>query len=124
SKNHLLTTIAWRIGGKTDYAQEGSVFIGGAVVQGLRDGFKLIRSAPEISDLAATVKDSGGLFLVPACAGLGAPHWDSNARGLLIGITRDATGAHVARAALEVVAFQVIDLLEAMQSDTGKKLRE
>jgi len=124
SKNRLLTTIAWKIGQKTDYAQEGSVFIGGAVVQWLRDGLKLIRSAPEINDLAATVKDSGGLFLVPAFAGLGAPHWDSYARGLLIGITRDATGAHVARAALEGVAFQVADLLEAMQSDTGKKLRE
>ncbi len=124
SKNRLLTTIAWKIGQKTDYAQEGSVFIGGAVVQWLRDGLKLIRSAPEINDLAATVKDSGGLFLVPAFAGLGAPHWDSYARGLLIGITRDATGAHVARAALEGVAFQVADLLEAMQSDTGKKLKE
>ncbi len=124
SRNRLLTTIAWKIGQKTDYAQEGSVFIGGAVVQWLRDGLKLIRSAPEINDLAATVKDSGGLFLVPAFAGLGAPHWDAYARGLLIGITRDATGAHVARAALEGVAFQVADLLEAMQSDTGKKLKE
>jgi glycerol kinase len=124
SKNRLLTTIAWKIGQKTDYAQEGSVFIGGAVVQWLRDGLKLVRSAPEVDALAATVKDSGGLFLVPAFAGLGAPHWDSYARGLLIGITRDATGGHVARAALEGVAFQVADLLEAMQSDTGKKLRE
>jgi len=124
SKNRLLTTIAWKIGQKTDYAQEGSVFIGGAVVQWLRDGLKLIRSAPEVDALAATVKDSGGLFLVPAFAGLGAPHWDSYARGLLIGITRDATGGHVARAALEGVAYQVADLLEAMQSDTGKKLRE
>ncbi|MGB8494198.1 MAG: glycerol kinase GlpK [Candidatus Acidiferrum sp.] len=124
SKNRLLTTIAWKIGQKTDYAQEGSVFIGGAVVQWLRDGLKLIRSAPEVDALAATVKDSGGLFLVPAFAGLGAPHWDPYARGLLIGITRDATGGHVARAALEGVAFQVADLLEAMQSDTGKKLRE
>ena len=122
SKNRLLTTIAWKIGQKTDYAQEGSVFIGGAVVQWLRDGLKLIRSAPEVDALAATVKDSGGLFLVPAFAGLGAPHWDPYARGLLIGITRDATGGHVARAALEGVAFQVADLLEAMQSDTGKKI--
>jgi glycerol kinase len=124
SKNRLLTTIAWKIGQKTDYAQEGSVFIGGAVVQWLRDGLKLVRSAPEVDALAATVKDSGGLFLVPAFAGLGAPHWDPYARGLLIGITRDATGGHVARAALEGVAYQVADLLEAMQSDTGKKLRE
>jgi glycerol kinase len=124
SKNRLLTTIAWKIGQKTDYAQEGSVFIGGAVVQWLRDGLKLVRSAPEVDALAATVKDSGGLFLVPAFAGLGAPHWDPYARGILLGITRDATGGHVARAALEGVAFQVADLLEAMQSDTGKKLRE
>ena len=122
SKNRLLTTIAWKIGQKTDYAQEGSVFIGGAVVQWLRDGLKLIRSAPEVDALAATVKDSGGLFLVPAFAGLGAPHWDPYARGILLGITRDATGGHVARAALEGVAYQVADLLEAMQSDTGKKL--
>ena len=124
SKNRLLTTIAWKLGEKTDYAQEGSVFIGGAVVQWLRDGLKLVRSAPEVDALAATVKDSGGLFLVPAFAGLGAPHWDPYARGLLLGITRDATGGHVARAALEGVAFQVADLLEAMQNDTGKKLRE
>ncbi|MGA3176670.1 MAG: glycerol kinase GlpK [Candidatus Acidiferrum sp.] len=124
SKNRLLTTIAWKIGQKTDYAQEGSVFIGGAVVQWLRDGLKLIRSAPEVDALAATVQDSGGLFLVPAFAGLGAPHWDPYARGLLIGITRDATGGHVARAALEGVAYQVADLLEAMQSDTGKRLKE
>jgi len=124
SKNRLLTTIAWKIGQKTDYAQEGSVFIGGAVVQWLRDGLKLIRSAPEVDALAATVKDSGGLFLVPAFAGLGAPHWDPYARGILLGITRDATGGHVARAALEGVAYQVADLLEAMQSDTGKKLKE
>lgn len=124
SKNRLLTTIAWKIGKKTDYAQEGSVFIGGAVVQWLRDGLKLVRSAAEINELAATAKDSGGLFLVPAFAGLGAPHWDPYARGLLIGITRDTSAGHVARAALEGVAFQVADLLDAMQSDTGKKLRE
>ena len=124
SKNRLLTTIAWKIGQKTDYAQEGSVFIGGAVVQWLRDGLKLIRSAAEVDALAATVKDTGGLFLVPAFAGLGAPHWDPYARGLLLGITRDASGGHVARAALEGVAFQVADLLEAMQSDTGRRLKE
>ena len=124
SKNRLLTTIAWKIGRKTDYAQEGSVFIGGAVVQWLRDGLKLVRSAAEINELAGTVNDSAGLFLVPAFAGLGAPHWDSYARGLLIGITRDTSAGHVARAALEGVAFQVADLLDAMQSDTGKKLKE
>ncbi len=124
SKNRLLTTIAWKIGQKTDYAQEGSVFIGGAVVQWLRDGLKLVRSAAEINQLAGTVNDSGGLYLVPAFAGLGAPHWDSYARGLLIGITRDTSAGHIARAALEGVAFQVADLLDAMQSDTGKKLKE
>jgi glycerol kinase len=124
SKNRLLTTIAWKIGRKTDYAQEGSVFIGGAVVQWLRDGLKLVRSAAEINELAGTVKDSGGLYLVPAFAGLGAPHWDAYARGLLIGITRDTSAGHLARAALEGVAFQVADLLDAMQSDTGKKLKE
>jgi glycerol kinase len=124
SKNRLLTTVAWKLGRKMDYAQEGSVFIGGAVVQWLRDGLRLVHSSPEIDDLSATVKDSAGLFLVPAFAGLGAPHWDPYARGLLIGITRDTTAGHVARAALEGVAFQVADLLEAMQSDTGRKLKE
>jgi glycerol kinase len=124
TKNRLLTTVAWKLGGKTEYAQEGSVFIGGAVVQWLRDGLKLANSAPEISALAQTVKDNGGLFLVPAFVGLGAPHWDPYARGMLIGITRDTSGGHVARAALEGVAFQVADLLDAMQSDTGKKMKE
>lgn len=124
SKNRLLTTIAWKIGRKMDYAQEGSVFIGGAVVQWLRDGLKLAHSAAEIDSLAASVKDSGGLFLVPAFAGLGAPHWDSYARGLLIGITRDTSAGHVAKAALEGVAYQVADLLDAMQNDTGKELKE
>lgn len=124
SKNRLLTTVAWKIGKKLEYAQEGSVFIGGAVVQWLRDGLQMVRSAGEVDALAASVKDSGGLFLVPAFAGLGAPHWDPYARGLLIGITRDTGSAQVARAALEGVAFQVADLLDAMQSDTGRKLKE
>jgi glycerol kinase len=124
SKNRLLTTVAWKIGKKMEYAQEGSVFIGGAVVQWLRDGLKLASSAPGIDALAGTAKDSGGLILVPAFVGLGAPHWDPYARGLLIGITRDTSSAHVARAALEGVAFQVADLLDAMQSDTGKKMKE
>ncbi|GAC1626712.1 MAG: glycerol kinase GlpK [Candidatus Acidiferrum sp.] len=124
SKNRLLTTVAWKIGRKLEYAQEGSVFIGGAVVQWLRDGLKLVSSAPQVDALAATVKDNGGLYLVPAFAGLGAPHWDPYARGLLIGITRDTSAAHVARAALEGVAFQVADLLDAMRSDTGKSLKE
>ncbi len=124
SKNRLLTTVAWKIGKKLEYAQEGSVFIGGAVVQWLRDGLQMVRSAGEVDALASSVKNNGGLFLVPAFAGLGAPHWDAYARGLLIGITRDTTNAHVARAALEGVAFQVADLLDAMQSDTGRRLRE
>lgn len=124
SKNRLLTTVAWKIGRKLEYAQEGSVFIGGAVVQWLRDGLKIVSSALQVDVLAASVKDNGGLFLVPAFAGLGAPHWDPYARGLLIGITRDTAAGHVARAALEGVAFQVADLLDAMQSDTGKKLKE
>jgi glycerol kinase len=124
SKNRLLTTVAWKIGRKIEYAQEGSVFIGGAVVQWLRDGLKLVPSAPALDELAASVKDNGGLYLVPAFAGLGAPHWDPYARGMMIGITRDTTAAHVARAALEGVAFQVADLIDAMQSDTGKKLKE
>src|ERR1700730_10297869 len=124
STNQLLTTVAWKIGRKLEYALEGSVFIGGAVVQWLRDGLKIAQSAAHVDELAATVKNNGGLFLVPAFAGLGAPHWDAYARGLLIGSTRDTGNAHVARAALEGVAFQVADLLDAMQSDTGRKLRE
>lgn len=124
SKNRLLTTVAWQIGQKREYAMEGSVFIGGAVVQWLRDGLQLVRSAQEVDLLAASVPDSGGVFLVPAFAGLGAPHWDAYARGTLVGMTRDTSAAHIARAALEGVAFQVADLLDAMRADTGKKVRE
>jgi glycerol kinase len=124
SKNRLLTTVAWKIGNKLEYAQEGSVFMGGAVVQWLRDGLKLIRSAPEVDLLAASVPDSGGVFLVPAFVGLGAPHWDAYARGLMIGLTRDTTAAHIARAALEGIAFLVADLLDAMHADTGIRLKE
>ncbi len=124
SRNRLLTTVAWKIGSKQHYAQEGSVFIGGAAVQWLRDGLQLVRSAQEVNLLAESVPDSGGLFLVPAFAGLGAPHWDPYARGLLIGITRDTNAAHLARAALEGIAFQVADLLEAMEADTGRKVPE
>ena len=124
SKNKLLTSVAWQIGKKREYSLEGSVFIGGAVVQWLRDGLQLVRSAQEVDLLAASVPDSGGVFLVPAFAGLGAPHWDAYARGTLIGITRDTSAAHIARAALEGVAFQVADLLDAMHADTGKRLKE
>jgi glycerol kinase len=124
SKNRLLTTIAWGRGGKTEYALEGSVFITGAVVQWLRDGLKIIGSAPEIEQLAASVPDNGGVYFVPAFVGLGAPHWDPYARGAIFGLTRGATLAHVARAALEGIAYQVADILLAMTSDSGVNLAE
>jgi glycerol kinase len=118
STNRLLTTVAWKIGDRTSYALEGSVFVGGAVVQWLRDGLKLIRQAEEVNELAATVPDNGGVYIVPAFTGLGAPHWDSYARGTLVGITRGTTAGHIARAALESIAFQSADLLEAMRADS------
>jgi glycerol kinase len=124
SANNLLTTVAWQRDGKTDYALEGSVFIGGAVVQWLRDGLKIIRAAPEIEALAASVPDTGGIYFVPAFAGLGAPHWDSYARGAIFGLTRGASAAHIARAALEAIAFQNVDVLAAMQKDAGITLTE
>jgi glycerol kinase len=124
SKNKLLTTIAWRKNNQTEYALEGSVFIAGAVVQWLRDGLGLIRTAPEVEALASTVPDNGGVYLVPAFAGLGAPHWDSYARGTIVGLTRGSTSAHIARAALEGIAFQVTDILTAMEADSGIKLAE
>src|SRR5216117_1450181 len=124
SKNNLLTTVAWRIGDRTEYALEGSIFIAGAVVQWLRDGLGLFRSAAEIEALAAGVSDTGGVYLVPAFAGLGAPHWDQYARGALVGVTRGTTAAHVARAALEGIAFQVADVLRAMEADAKIKLKE
>ena len=124
SRNKLLTTIAWRLGGATWYALEGSVFIAGAVVQWLRDGLQIIRSSSEVEDLAATVPDSGDVYIVPAFAGLGAPHWDPYARGAVIGITRGTTRAHLARAALEGIAFQVADILLAMEADAGIQLTE
>ncbi len=124
SKNKLLTTIAWRIEGRLEYALEGSVFIGGAVVQWLRDGLKLIAKSSDVEKLAATERDNGGVYLVPAFAGLGAPHWDAGARGLITGLTRGSTAGHVARAALESIAFQSADLLHAMEADAGRKLRE
>jgi glycerol kinase len=124
SKNNLLTTIAWRANSHTQYALEGSVFIGGAVVQWLRDGLKIIRSSSEVEALAASVPDNGDVFLVPAFAGLGAPHWDAYARGLIMGITRGTTEAHIARAALEGIAYQVADILLAMEADAGIKLEQ
>jgi glycerol kinase len=124
SKNNLLTTVAWKIGDRTEYALEGSVFIAGAVVQWLRDGLQIIRSAPEIEALSRTVEDNGGVYLVPAFAGLGAPHWDQYARGTIVGITRGTTGGHIARAALESIAYQVGDVLEAMEADSGIEIKE
>jgi glycerol kinase len=124
SRNRLLTTIAWRIGDRTEYALEGSIFIAGAVVQWLRDGLGIIRNASEIEALAASVPDTGGVSLVPAFAGLGAPHWDGHARGTITGITRGTTAAHFARAALESIALQTVDVLGAMQADSGIRLKE
>ena len=124
SRNRLLTTVAWKVAGRTDYALEGSVFSGGAVVQWLRDGLGLIRSADEIETLAASVPDSGGVFVVPAFVGLGAPHWDPYARGTIVGLTRGATAGHIARAALEGIAFQVADLVDAMGADAGAPVSE
>src|SRR5205814_404450 len=124
SKNNLLTTVAWRIGNRTEYALEGSIFIAGAVVQWLRDGLEFFRSAAEIEAMAAAVEDTGGVYLVPAFAGLGAPHWDQYARGTIVGLTRGTTKSHIARAALEGIVLQVRDVLNAMQRDAGIKLKE
>ena len=124
STQQLVTTVAWQIGERTEYALEGSVFIGGAVVQWLRDGLGLIRTAAEIEPLAASVSDNGGVYLVPAFAGLGAPHWDPYARGTIVGVTRGTSSGHIARAALESIAYQVADLLDAMAADCGIPLKE
>ena len=124
STNNLLSTVAWRIGGRTEFALEGSIFIAGAVTQWLRDGLGFFKNAAEIEKLAASVKDNGDVYLVPAFAGLGAPHWDQHARGVLCGLTRGATKAHIARAALEGIAYQVRDLLAAMEADAGLRLKE
>lgn len=121
SKNNLLTTIAWKINGKITYALEGSVFVGGAAVQWLRDGAKMIDSAEDIEALASSVPDNGGVYFVPALTGLGAPYWDQYARGAILGITRGTTNAHIARATLEGIAYQVYDLVKAMEADFGKK---
>ena len=124
SKNNLLTTVAWRIGNRTEYALEGSIFIAGAVVQWLRDGLQIIRTSADVEQLATSVSDAGGVYLVPAFAGLGAPHWDQYARGTIVGLTRGSTKAHIARAALESIAFQVMDVLKAMEADAKIKLKE
>ena len=124
SANQLLTTVAWKFKDRVEYALEGSIFSAGAVVQWLRDGLGIIRSAAQIEELAASVEDSGGLYLVPAFTGLGAPHWDPQARGLIAGITRGTTAAHLARAALEGIASQVADVVEAMTADSALPLCE
>jgi glycerol kinase len=123
SKHRLLTTVAWRRG-STQYAIEGGVFMGGATVQWLRDGLGMIRRSDDIEALAASVPDTGDVYLVPAFAGLGAPQWDAAARGTLVGLTRGSNRAHIARAALESIAFQTADLIEAMQQDAGHPLSE
>jgi glycerol kinase len=123
SSNRLLTTVAWKIGeGPLQYALEGCVFMGGASIQWLRDGLGIIKSAPEVNALANSVSDSGGVTLVPAFTGLGAPHWDADARGTIFGLTRGSTAAHIARATLEGIAFQVADVVSAMQKDSGKRI--
>ena len=124
SNNNLLTTIAWKINNKTEYALEGSVFIAGAVVQWLRDELKIIRSSGEVEKLAQQVQDTGGVYIVPAFAGLGAPHWNQDARGSIFGLTRGSSNAHLARAALDSIAYQTYDVLKAMQADSGIHIKE
>lgn len=124
SKNNLLTTVAWKINGKTTYALEGSVFIAGAVVQWLRDSLKIIRNSSDVEALASSVDSSDGVYFVPAFAGLGAPHWNQHAKGTMFGLTRGSTDAHIARAALESIAFQTMDILKAMEADAGISIKE
>jgi glycerol kinase len=124
SRNNLITTIAWQINGKTHYALEGSIFMAGAVVQWLRDGLKIISSSEEVEKLAAEVEDNGGVYLVPAFAGLGAPHWNQEARGTIVGMTRGTTSAHIARASLESIALQTMEILKAMEADCGAAIKE
>jgi len=124
SKSNLVTTIAWQLNGKTTYALEGSIFIGGAVIQWLRDGLGLIKESADVEELAASVEDNGGVYFVPAFTGLGAPHWDQYARGMIAGLTRGVTAGHIARAALESIAFQVNDVIGAMEQDAGMKIGE
>lgn len=124
SRNNLVTTVAWQVGGQVQYALEGSIFIGGAVVQWLRDGLGVIESSSAVEALAAKAENNGGVYLVPAFAGLGAPHWNQYARGTIVGITRGTTAAHIARAALESIALQTMDVLKAMQADAGAPITE
>ena len=124
SKNNLLTTVAWKINGKTNYALEGSIFIAGAVVQWLRDSLKIITTSAEVEKLASSVENSEGVYFVPAFSGLGAPHWNQHAQGTIFGLTRGSTDAHVARAALESIAYQTMDVLKAMEADSGISIIE
>ena len=124
SKNGMLTTIAWKIGEQITYALEGSVFVGGAAIQWLRDGLEIVRSAHETEELALSVADSDGVYFVPALTGLGAPYWDQYARGLLVGLTRGTTRAHIVRAALEGIAFEVYDVIRAMEHDATRRSTE
>ena len=124
SKNNLLTTIAWKVNGEVQYALEGSVFIGGAVIQWLRDGLKIIQNSGDVEALASKVQDNGGVYLVPAFTGLGAPYWNQHAQGTILGITRGTTDAHIAKAAIESIAFQSMDLMKSMQADAGLPIKE
>jgi glycerol kinase len=124
SKNNLLTTVAWKINGKTSYALEGSIFIAGAVVQWLRDSLKIIRTSAEVEKLASSIDSSEGVYFVPAFAGLGAPHWNQQAQGTIFGLTRGSTDAHIARAAIESIAYQTMDILKAMEADAGISIKE
>ncbi|WP_350286336.1 glycerol kinase GlpK [uncultured Croceitalea sp.] len=124
SKNNLLTTVAWKINGKTTYALEGSIFIAGAVVQWLRDSLKIIQASSDVEPLAGSVDNSEGVYFVPAFAGLGAPHWNQKAQGTIFGLTRGSTDAHIARAALESIAYQTMDILKAMEADSGISIQE
>ena len=120
----MLATIAWQINGITTYALEGSIFVGGAIVQWLRDEIGLVSSSDEIEELASCVPDNGGVYLVPALTGLGAPHWDQYARGAIVGLTRGSNAGHIARAALESIAFQTCDVLKSMEADLGSPIKE
>jgi glycerol kinase len=124
SKNNLLTTIAWKIDEKIEYALEGSVFIAGAIVQWLRDELKIIRVSSEVEELARQAGDAEGVYIVPAFAGLGAPHWNQYARGTIFGLTRGSSSVHIAKAALDSIAFQTYDVLKAMEADAGIEIKE
>jgi glycerol kinase len=124
SKNNLLTTVAWKINGQIQYAFEGSIFIGGAVVQWLRDGLGIIKTSAEVEQLALSVPDTGGVYFVPAFAGLGAPYWDPDARGTIVGLSRGTTAGHIALAAIHSIAYQTMDVLNAMEADAGMKIKE